>query len=133
MRLRVEPITIHPAVNPLVWVFYHPKELARLHRVADDDGPQQIAIEKQVPRALSPARRLPCSDLGPERFAPRRRFMQNVRYWPVAVDLSSDEKTAADVRRWLALFAGSSVKPFTIPVDEPRSRSRSARFRTWPM
>ena len=108
-------------------MFYHPKELARLHRVADDDGPQQIAIENKYHELFRRHGAYLASDLGPERFAPRRRFMQNVRYWPVALDLSSDEKTAADVRRWLALFAGSTVKPFTIPVDEPRSLEQKRR------
>ena len=129
VRLRVEPISIEAEVNPLVWVFYHPKELARLHGVADDDGPEQIAIESKYHELFRRHGAYLAADLGPERFAPRRRFMQNVRYWPVAVDLSSDERTAADVRRWLLLFAGSSVTPFTIPVDEPRSDEQKRRVR----
>jgi len=127
VRLRVDPISIHPELNPLVWVFYHPKEIARLHHVADDDGPQQIAIENKYHELFRRHGAYLATDLGPERFAPRRRFMHDVRYWPVSVDLSSDEKTAADVRRWLSLFAGSTVQPFTIPVDEPKSEAQKRR------
>jgi hypothetical protein len=35
----------------------------------------------------------------------------------------------ADVRQWLALFAGTGVTPFAIPVDEPHTAAEKARAR----
>jgi hypothetical protein len=50
----------------------------------------------------------------------------DVRYWPVALDLSSDQAIAADTRAWIELFEGSNVTPFAIPVDVTAIRRASA-------
>ena len=55
--------------------------------------------------------------------------MTSVRYWPVAVDTSSDEAIARDVRTWLGIFRDTGVTPFTIPVDEPRTEADRERAR----
>jgi hypothetical protein len=55
--------------------------------------------------------------------------MHDVAYWPVAVDTSSDTAIERDTRAWLALFAGSGVTPFAIPIDEPSSDAARMRAR----
>jgi hypothetical protein len=52
-----------------------------------------------------------------------------VTYWPVAVDTTSDEAIEQDVKRWLELFQGTGVTPFTIAVDEPKTAARKERAR----
>jgi hypothetical protein len=115
--------------QPLVWVFYLPKEIARAHGVPEDDGPRLLEIESQYHQLFRAHGALLAADLRPDRFPPRRRFVRDVRYWPVAFDLSSDEAIAADVRAWLGLFEGTGVTPFAIPVDEPGNQEQRARAR----
>jgi hypothetical protein len=107
--------------DPFVWVFYLPKEIARVHGLQDSDGPELLAIEERYHQLFRAHGAFLAADLVPDRFAARRHLIKNVKYWPVAVDETSDETIARDVRRWLELFAGSDVTPFAIPVDEPRT------------
>ena len=72
------------------------------------------------------------SDVRPSRFEARRAFVHDVKYWPVAVDTSSDEAIRADVRTWLATIAGTGVTPFAIPVDEPRTEEQQRRAQASP-
>src|SRR5262249_14899504 len=97
--------------------------------LADDDSPEQIAIEAEYHRLFREHGAYLATDLGPERFPARQKFVRDVTYWPVAVDLSSDERTAADVARWLDLFRNSRVKPFAIPIDEPHTAAQKERAR----
>lgn len=127
IELRVERVQIALEDYPLVWVFYLPKEIARVHGVPEDDGPELIALEARYHRLFREHGALLATDLGPERFPPRRRFVHDVRYWPVALDISSDAAIRADVRRWLELFEGSKVIPFAVPVDEPRTLEAKRR------
>jgi hypothetical protein len=127
VELRVEPLSIELETEPLVWAFYLPKEIAHAHGVAEDDSPELIELELRYHQLFREHGVLLAADLPPERFPPRRRFVHGVRYWPVALDLSSDRAIARDVRAWLALFAGSSVVPFAIPVDEPQTPADKQR------
>jgi hypothetical protein len=68
--------------------------------------------------------------MGPERFPIRREFTRGVRYWPVSFDRLTSDGIKEDVRRWLDLFDGSGVTPFTIPIDEPRSEQSRSRARS---
>jgi hypothetical protein len=129
VSLRVERVRIDVAEQPLVWVFYLPRELARAHGLADDDGPEEIALEERYVRLFREHGALLATHLGPERFAARQKFVHGVRFWPAAVDTTSDASIARDVRRWLELFQGSSVVPFTIPVDEPHTLPQKQRAR----
>jgi hypothetical protein len=115
--------------NPLVWVFYAPREIAREHGLPDGDGSALIDKEEEYDRFFRAHGAYLASDLPPERFVARRRFVHDVSYWPVKVDTRSDETIRRDVRSWLELFAGSDVIPFAIPIDEPRSLSDKARVR----
>jgi hypothetical protein len=115
--------------QPLVWVFYLPKEIARAHNVPEDDGAALLELESKYYELFRAHGALLAADLRPDRFPPRRRFVRDVRYWPVALDLSSDEAIAADVRAWIELFQGSNVTPFAIPVDEPHTADQRARAR----
>lgn len=107
--------------NPLVWVFYLPKEIARVHGIPDIDGPELLALEESYHRLFRAHGAFLAADLLPERFAARRHLIKDVKYWPVAVDETNDQTITRDVQRWLALFEGSDVTPFVIPVDEPRT------------
>jgi hypothetical protein len=55
--------------------------------------------------------------------------VRDVKYWPVAIDISSEAAIASDVQQWLEIFRGSGVTPFAIPIDEPRSLAEKQRAR----
>jgi hypothetical protein len=129
VELDVSSASIDLGQEPLVWVFYLPRELARVHGLADDDSPALLQKEGEYQALFRAHGAFLASDLGPERFEARRHFMQGVKYWPVAVDTSSDESIERDVHRWLKLFGGTGVTPFTIPVDEPRTDEARQRAR----
>ncbi len=125
--LRVMRAQIDPEREPLVWAFYLPREIARVHELPEDDGPELIAKERSYHDLFRAHAVLLASDLPPRRFAPRRGFMHDLRYWPVALDTSTDESIARDVGQWLELFRGTDVTPFAIPVDEPRTTADKLR------
>ncbi len=127
--LDVARATIDLSDQPLVWAFYLPKEIARAHGLADGDGELLIDKEAEYHRLLRAHGVLLASDLPPERFAARRRFVTKTRYFPVAVDTSTDAAIQRDVARWLELFRTLDATPFAIPVDEPKSRSQKERAR----
>ncbi len=115
--------------DPLVWVFYLPVEIARAHRLAEVDGPELLERESSYHELFRRHGALLAADLPPGRFEARRRFVRDVRYWPVAVDTSSDDAITRDVRAWLEIFRDSDVTPFAIPVDEPHTDADRARAR----
>jgi hypothetical protein len=115
--------------HPLVWVFYAPREIARAHGLPDGDSTELVNKEEQYDALFRAHGAYLASDLPPARFEARRRFVHDVAYWPVAIDTTSDVTIGADVRQWLALFAGTGVTPFAIPVDEPHDPAEKARAR----
>ena len=115
--------------DPLVWVFYLPKEIARVHGLPDGESPELIEKEREYHELFRKHGAFLATNLLPARFEARRRFVKGVRYWPVAVDTSSDDAIARDVRVWLELFRDTGVTPFAIPVDEPRTDADRARAR----
>lgn len=115
--------------RPLVWVFYAPREVARAHGLPDGDSAELVDKEAEYYALFRAHGAYLASDLPPARFMARRRFVRDVAYWPVSIDTTSDETIAADVRQWLALFAGTGVTPFAIPVDEPHTDADRARAR----
>jgi hypothetical protein len=127
--LDVSTASIDLRRDPLVWVFYLPSEIARADGVPDDDGPELLEREAVYHELFRAHGAFLAADLAPARFQARRRFMHDVKYWPVAVDTSSDENIARDVRAWLELFRGTGVTPFAIPVDEPKSSAEKSRAR----
>ncbi|HVY29708.1 MAG TPA: glycoside hydrolase domain-containing protein [Polyangiaceae bacterium] len=129
VELEVSSAQIDLQREPLVWVFFLPRELARLQHLADDDSEAELAQERRYYELFRAHGALLAADLGPERFAARRAFMRDVKYWPVAVDTATDATIERDVKRWLELFRGSTVTPFAIPVDEPRTPAARARAR----
>lgn len=129
VKLAVSSARIDLSREPFVWVFYLPKEIATVHGLADDDGPALLAREDEYHRLFRAHGAFLAADLPPARFDVRRRFVHGVKYWPVAIDISSDAKLESDVRRWLELFRGSGVTPFAIPIDEPRTTPDKLRAR----
>lgn len=115
--------------RPLVWVFYAPSEIARAHGLPDGDSAELVAKEAQYDELFRAHGAYLASDLPPARFEARRRMMHGVRYWPVAIDTTSDQTVTASVKTWIGIFAGSSATPFAIPVDEPRAPAEKARAR----
>jgi len=115
--------------DPLVWVFYLPSEIAQSEGVPDNDGPEQLESEARYHQLFREHGAFLASDLGPARFPPRRRFVHDVKYWPVAIDTSSEAAIERDVHAWLDLFRGSDVTPFAIPVDEPHSADEKRHAR----
>jgi hypothetical protein len=127
--LDVADASIDVGEDLLVWVFYLPKEIARVHSMADGESPELIDKEREYHALFRRHGAYLAATLPPARFEARRPFTRNVRYWPVALDLSSDASIERDVRAWLEHFRGSEVTPFTIPVDEPRTDAARARAR----
>lgn len=129
VELQISRAKIQLWREPLVWAFYLPKEIARVHGLADDDSPALIAKERAYHDLFRAHGVLLASDLRPSRFVPRKELVRDVRYWPVKVDTSTEETIRADVQRWLELFRGSGVIPFAIPIDEPRQIEAKLRAR----
>jgi hypothetical protein len=127
--LEVSRARIHLERAPLVWIFYAPRELARLHAVPDDDSAAELAVEARYYELFRAHGALLASDLPPARTARRQRFMRDVKFWPVALDTSSDDAIARDTRAFTTWFRGTGVTPFTIPVDEPHTRAEKERAR----
>jgi hypothetical protein len=127
--LELSTATIDLMPNPLVWVFYLPRELARAHGLGDDDSAALLAKEEQYYSLFRAHGALLAADLPPGRFEVRRRFVHDVKYWPVAVDTSSDAAIERDVHSWLELFPEGGVIPFVIPVDEPKTAAQKQRAR----
>lgn len=127
VTLEVSRAKIELERAPLVWVFYAPRELARVHGVPDDDSPAELAVETRYYDLFRKHGALLASDLSPARTAARRGFMHDVKYWPVAVDTSSDDAIARDTRAFIEAFRDTGVTPFTIPVDEPKTREQKLR------
>jgi hypothetical protein len=127
--LDVSPAHIDLRQDPLVWVFYLPSDIARVDGIPDTDDRELIEHESAYHELFRAHGAFLAADLAPARFEARRRFVHDVKYWPVAVDTSSDETIARDVRTWLELFRGTGVTPFAIPVDEPRSAPEKRRAR----
>lgn len=129
VELDVSSVSIDLAEEPLVWVFYLPKEIARVHGLSDGESPELVAKEAGYHELFRRHGAFLAADLPPARFEARRRFVTNVRYWPVFVDTSSDAAIERDVRSWLELFRDTGVTPFVIPVDEPRTEAARERAR----
>ncbi len=127
--LSISSARIDLARDPLVWVFYLPSEIARAHGLRDDDAPELLEQESRYHELFRAHGAFLAADLLPQRFAVRKRFVHDVKYWPVAIDTSSEAAIERDVRTWLELFQGSGVTPFAIPVDEPRSAAEKQRAR----
>jgi hypothetical protein len=127
--LDVSHARIDLSKSPLVWVFYSPAEIARTAGFADDDGPAAIAKEAEYDALFRAHGAYLASDLPPSRFAARKQFVHDVSYWPVAIDTRSDASIVSDVNQWIALFRGTGVTPFAIPIDEPRTTEDKRRAR----
>jgi hypothetical protein len=127
--LDVAEASIDVEEDPLVWVFYLPKEIARVHFLPDGESPELIAREREYHELFRRHGTYLAATLPPARFEARRRFVENVRYWPVALDLSSDASIERDTVAWLELFRDTDIVPFTIPVDEPSTDAARARAR----
>src|SRR5260221_2100346 len=115
--------------EPVVWVLYLQREIARAHGLCDVDGPELIEAESAYHELFRAHGAFLAADLPPSRFEARRRFMHDVAYWPVAIDTTSDVTIESDVRSWLDLFRGTGITPFAIPVDEPRTVEDKERAR----
>ncbi|HMJ11562.1 MAG TPA: glycoside hydrolase domain-containing protein [Polyangiaceae bacterium] len=126
-ELRVEPVRIDLRKDPLVWVFYLPKEIARLHHMLDDDNAALLQVERVYHELFREHGTYLAANQRPDRFPPRRQFVRGVKYWPVSLDTRSEGAIVADVQRWLELFEDTEVTPFAIPIDEPRTSEQKQR------
>lgn len=129
VELEVSPARIDLAAEPFVWVFYLPRELAQAHGLPDGEEPALLDKERAYHELFRAHGAYLAADLPPARFPARRQFVHDVRYWPVAIDTSTDEAIQRDVRSWLQLFEGSTVTPFAIPLDEPQTDEARRRAR----
>jgi hypothetical protein len=126
VELRVEPVTIDLRRDPLVWVFYLPREIARVHGLADDDSAAELAWERRYAELFRAHGCFLASDLPPARQAPRRDLAAGLRYWPVGLD---EQKISEQVQEILNMFKVGSTAPFAILLDEPHTPEERARVR----
>lgn len=129
VELLVERTHIDLRMEPLVWGFYLPGEIARLHGVADDDGEPELTWERRYAELARAHGVYLASDQPAARVPPRAALMEGVRYWPVSVELSSDDAIREGVRAHLEVFAGRPQIPVLTPVDEPSTPEARARAR----
>jgi hypothetical protein len=127
IELEISSAHISLSRKPYVWVFYLPRELARVHGLADGESPELIAQEAVYDELFRAHGAFLAADLPPSRFEARRRFVRDVDYWPVALDITNDETIERDVGRWLELLRGAAVTPFAIPIDEPHTTEARLR------
>jgi hypothetical protein len=128
VELMVEPITIDLDDDPLVWIWYLPREIARAHGLPDEDA-ALLPIERRYHALARAHGAYLASDLPLERFVARQELMPGTRYWPIELDLSSDTSARRDVAQWLNQFAARPQTAFIIPVDEPHTPEERARAR----
>ena len=119
VALTVAPATL-PPLPIRVWAYEDPREIAWAH--ADEQA--CIARFRSYGVLLAPDVRL-------EDWPARRDQLLRVpgiRDVPVWID--EDPARAADqVKRWIAIFAGTGQVPFAIPIDEPRTPARRRQLR----
>jgi hypothetical protein len=128
VELTVESADIDLDADPLVWIWYQPREIALAHHVPDEDD-RVLPLERQYHALARAHGAYLASDLPLPRFLARADLMRGVRYWPVTIDLSSDASARADVEQWLNQFADRPQVAFTIPVDEPHTAAERAETR----
>ena len=123
VELTVEPLTID--LQPFVWIWYQPAEIARAYRVADEDA-KVLPIERKYQALARAHGAYFASDLPPDRFDARTDFLAGTRYWPVRV---ADDKLRADADYWDRRFATFAQVPFATTVDEPLDAAQRAAAR----
>lgn len=123
VELTVEPLTID--LQPYVWIWYQPGEIARAYAVPDEDA-QVLPIERKYEALARAHGAYFASDLPPERFNARTDFLAGTRYWPVRV---ADDRLRADADYWDRRFATFAQTPFATTVDEPRDAAQRAEAR----
>jgi hypothetical protein len=128
LELTVEPVRIDVDDDPLVWIWYMPREIARAHGLPDDDG-ALLPLERRYHALARAHGAYLASDLPVDRFLARQSLMRGTHYWPVELDLSSLQSAQHDVQQWLNQFASRSQTAFTIPIDEPHSAEERAATR----
>ncbi len=121
VELTIEASEIDLDADPLVWGFYLPSEIARLHSVPDDDSAAELEIEKRYVELARKHGMYLASDQPPARVKLRERFMRGVRYWPVSLALDDDKALADGARETAEWFRGKAVRPIFTPADEPSS------------
>lgn len=123
VELTVEPLTLD--LQPFVWIWYQPGEIARAYGVADEDA-KVLPIERKYEALARAHGAYFASDLPPDRFNARTDFLLGTRYWPVRV---ADDKLRADADYWDRRFATFAQIPFATTVDEPRDAAQRAEAR----
>lgn len=123
IELTVEPLTL--TLQPFVWIWYQPGEIARAYGVADDDA-HVLPIERKYEALARAHGAYFASDLPPARFEARLPFLDGTRYWPVRVD---EERLRADADFWDRRFAALPETAFATTVDEPRDAAARAEAR----
>jgi hypothetical protein len=134
VELVIEPVVIDrapaPAPAPVVWVWYDAAEVARAHGLAPDDLSRLLSWERRYVDLFRRHGAYLSTDPSPDDFADRAELLDDrVRFQPVRVTRGDRQRMAADVRRWIEIFAGRPQIPFAIPIDEPLTAERRAAVR----
>lgn len=128
VALTVEPLAIDLHAAPLVWVWYAPRELARIHQVAKDSD-ELIAWERRYAALFRSHGAYASTDLGRVGFEGRDAWVSDVAYVPVFIAREGPEAIQKDVRHWIEVFRDKPGVPFSIPIDEPGSDDERRRVR----
>ena len=112
----IAPVTL-PPLPARVWAYEDPREITW----AGADERACIAMFRAYGVLLSP-------DVHLEDWPARRELLAG--YHDVPVWISDDPaKAGAQVKGWIAAFAGTGQVPFAIPIDEPRTPEARRRVR----
>jgi hypothetical protein len=119
VALTIAPVTL-PPLPIRVWAYEDASEIAW----ARGDEAACIARFRSYGILLSP-------DVKLEDWPARRDRLAGLPgLRDVPVWISDDPSTAAEqVRRWVAIFAGTGQVPFAIPIDEPRTPAQRGKLR----
>jgi hypothetical protein len=104
-----------PELPQLVWALYNPRE------IAPDVEHACIATFRRHGVLLSP-------DIHLEQWAERKALLAGRRDIPVWIP-NDPAAAGAAVRAWIDRTRGTGMVPFSIPIDEPRTRDKQERLK----
>jgi hypothetical protein len=129
VELTIDAAEIDLDADPLVWAFYLPSEIAKIHRVLDDDSNNELDHERRYVDLARKHGIYLASDQPPDRARAREEFMRGLRWWPVSFSIDDDKAIAAGARETAEYFKGKTIRPIFTPVDEPSSSEERKKAR----
>jgi hypothetical protein len=130
VELKIEPVVLDRSAAPVVWVWYDSAEVARAHGLEPGDLERLLPWERRYVDLFRQHGAYLSTDPTPQQLPLRAELIdERARFQPVRVTRGDHQRMAADVRRFVELFAGRPQIPFAIPIDEPHTAEQHAAVR----